>query len=148
MRMIALIQKRSRRGWWAYVIWLLIYVPSIMLFAGDTGTSVGQMWPFLIPVAILVLQLVQPTILVWAVISLPTFLYFGIFIYYAIAYKVGPQPMWDYDSQGVILGWVFFPALLGACVSLMVAAKLGAFRETRAEKRLPLHAPQRTPPEP
>jgi hypothetical protein len=75
----ALIQKRSRRGWWAYVIWLLIYAPTVMMFAGDTGASPARMWPFLIPVAILSLQLVRPTILIWAVISLPTFLYLGIY---------------------------------------------------------------------
>jgi hypothetical protein len=125
----ALLQKRSRRGWWAYVTWLLVYAPTVMVFAGDTGASARQMWPFLIPVPILVLQWVRPTILVWAVISLPTFLYLGIYSYYAIT--VGPQRQWI--SEDVILRCVFFSALLGASVALMAAAKLGAFRETRAD---------------
>src|SRR5258706_365892 len=30
----ALIQRRSRRGWWAYAIWLLVYLPTAMMFAG------------------------------------------------------------------------------------------------------------------
>jgi hypothetical protein len=130
--LIALIRQRSRRGWWVYMIWLLIYAPTAMMFAGDSGASVARMWPLLIPVAILVLQWVRPTILVWAVISLPTFLYFGIGIYYAITNNLGPHPQWEHDSEGVILGSVFLASLLGVCVALMFAVRLGAFRETRA----------------
>jgi hypothetical protein len=128
----ALIKERSRRAWWAYLIWLLIYAPTAMMFVGSTGASAAKVWPLLIPVAILILQWIRPTILVWAVISLPTFLYFGVAIYYAITNNLGPHPQWEYDSEGVVLGSVFLAALLGVCVALMAAAKLGAFRETRA----------------
>ena len=119
----ALIQQRNRRGWWVYVIWLLLYSATTMMFAGDTGASAAQMWPFLIPVAILILQWVRPTLLGWAVISLPTCLYFCVGIYYAVANNLRSHPQWEYDSEGVILGSVFLAVLLGMCIALIVAAR-------------------------
>jgi hypothetical protein len=115
------VQKRSRRGWWAYVIWLVVYVWSAMYFLGDTGTDVSEMWPFLIPIGIVILQLIRPTLLVWAVISLPTFVYFAVPIYYIIVNNIGPHPQWKDDSEGVILGAVFLTALFGLCVALIFA---------------------------
>jgi hypothetical protein len=132
-----LIKRRSRRGWWIYVIWLLSYVLSVMLYLGDTGADLAQVWPLFIPIPILVLQWVRPTVLVWVAISLPTFLYFGIVAFYEIIDITGPRPhgqsQWDSDSQGVILGWIFFAAWLVVCIALMFAPRPGAFRETRAD---------------
>jgi hypothetical protein len=129
--LVALTKERSRRGWWAYLIWLLLYAPTAMMYVDDTGASAIKLWPLLIPVAILILQWVRPTIIVWAIISLPTFLYFGIGIYYFITNNLGPHPQWEHDSEGVILGSVFLGLLLAVCIVLMAPAKLGAFRETR-----------------
>jgi hypothetical protein len=132
----ALIRRRSRRGWWAYVIWLLVYLPTAIMYAGAisflSGASAAQMWPLLIPIVIPIVQWVRPTILGWAVIFLPTFLYFAIGFYYAIRNNIGPHPQWEDDSEGVILGTVYLATLLGVCAALMFAARPRFLHETRA----------------
>jgi hypothetical protein len=132
----ALVERRSRRGWWAYVIWLLVYLPTAMMFAGEMsahgGAGAAQMWPLLIPIVILIAQWVRPTILGWGVLFLPTLLYFGIGVYYLIRNNLGAHPQWEHDSEGVILGSVFLAALLVACAALMFAARPRALHETCA----------------
>jgi hypothetical protein len=123
----ALTQRRSNRSRWVYVLCLLGYVATALMFAADIGVNSGAMlarlWPLLIPVGILITQLIRPTILGWAVISLPAFLYFGCGIYYAIRNDLGPHPQWDYDREGVIGGSIFMVVLFGVCVALMLAAR-------------------------
>ncbi len=130
----ALIQRRSRRGWWAYVIWLLVYLFTAMMFADEmafhTGATAAQLWPLLIPILIITVQWVRPTVLGWAIICLPTFLYFGIGVYYAVRNNVGPHPQWEHDLGGVILGAFFLTALLAACVALTFAARPRALHDT------------------
>jgi len=132
-----LVERRSRRGWWAYVIWLVVYLPTAMMFAGEmffhSGTRAAQMWPLLMPIVVLITQWVRPTLLGWVVIFLPTFLYFGVGVYYAITNNLGPHPQWEHDSEGVILGGVFLAALLGVCLALTLAARPRALHETRAD---------------
>jgi hypothetical protein len=134
--LVALVERRSRRGWWAYVIWLLVYLFTAMMFAGEmtahSGATAAQMLPLLIPVVIVIVQWVRPTILGWAVIFLPTFLYFGIGVYYAITNNLGPHPQWEHDLGGLILGSFFLAALLAACLAVMFAARPRRFHETHA----------------
>jgi hypothetical protein len=132
----ALVQRRSRQGWWAYVIWLLVYLFTAMMYADEmafhSGATATQMWPFLIPIVIIVVQWARPTILGWLVICLPTFLYFGLGVYYLVRNNLRPHPQWEYDSGGVILGSFFLAALLAACIALMFAARPRVLHETRA----------------
>jgi hypothetical protein len=132
----ALIQQRSRRGWWAYVIWLLVYLPLVMFFAGEmsfhSGARVAQMWPLLVPIVILIVQWARPTVLGWIVVFLPTLLYFGVGVYYIITNNLGAHPQWEHDSEGVILGSFFLAALLAVCIVLIFAARPRALHETRA----------------
>jgi len=118
------------------MIWLLVYLPTAMMFAGEmsfhNGARAAQLWPLLIPVVILIVQWVRPTLVGWAVIFLPTVLYFGVGVYYAIRNNLGPHPQWEHDSAGVILGSAFLAGLFGACVALMFAAKPRVLHETRA----------------
>jgi len=98
-----------------------------MMFAGEmafhSGTRAAQLWPLLIPVLIAILQIVRPTLLGWAIIFLPTILYFGVGIYYAITNNLGPHPQWENDEGGVILGSVFLAALLVICIAVGIAAR-------------------------
>jgi hypothetical protein len=84
--LVALVQRRSRRGWWVYVIWLLVYLFTAMMYADEmafhSGATAMQMWPLVIPIVIVIVQWVRPSVLGWAVICLPTFLYFGVGVYY------------------------------------------------------------------
>ena len=120
----------------ALLVCLLVYLPTAMMFAGEMSfhsrARAAQMWPLLIPIVILIVQWVRPTPLGWAVIFMPTFLYFGVGVYYAISNNLGPHPQWEYDSEGVILGSVFLAALLGVCIALTFAARPRALHETPA----------------
>jgi hypothetical protein len=125
--LVALVERRSRRGWWAYLIWLLVYLPTAMMFAGEMsfhgGAKTAQMWPLLLPIVIIIVQWMRPTLLGWVVLSLPTMIYFGVGIYYLVDNNLGAQPQWKTDSAGVILGFVFLGALLCVCVALIFGAR-------------------------
>jgi len=123
----ALIRERSRNGWWAYLIWLFVYLLTAALFAEEAhfhgGAGASKLWPLVIPIFVIICQWARPTILGWALVSVPTVLYFCLGLYYAIANNIGPHPQWEYDSSGVVLGVIFLLALLGACISLVYAAR-------------------------
>jgi len=129
--LVALVQRHSHRGWWAYLIWLLVYLFFAMMFAGEmefhNGATAAQVWPLLIPIVVVIVQWIRPTVLGWAVICLPTILYFGVGVYYMITENLGPHPQWEHDLGGVILGSLFLAVLLAACLSLMFAARPRAF---------------------
>ncbi len=93
--------------------------------------SAARMWPLLLPGAVIISQLIRPTVLGWPLILLPTLLYFGVGVYYAITNNLGPHPQWEHDSEGVILGSVLLAALLGVCVALLFAGRPKAFHGTR-----------------
>ena len=151
--LFVLVQLRSHRGWWAYVIWLLVYLFTAMMFADEmaahSGATATQLLPLLIPIVIIVVQWIRPTVLGWAVVSLPTFLYLGVGIYYEIKNDLGPHPQWEHDSEGVILGWFFLAALLAACLALTFAARPRRVHETKtAEPDGPANRSQPVGPEP
>jgi len=126
----ALIERRSRRGGWAYFVWLLVYSLTAMMFAGEMEFHVGantiQLSALLVPILIVVVQLIRPTILGWIVIFSPTFLYFCVGVFYFVGNNLGSRPQWQDDLEGVVLGSLFLVALLGACMALSFAAKPGA----------------------
>lgn len=134
--LVTLIERRSRHGWWAYVIWLLVYSFTAMMFAGEVAAHSGapavQMLPLLIPILVVIVQWVRPTILGWSVIFLPTFLYFGVGVYYAITNNLGPHPQWEHDLGGLVLGSFFLAALLVACIAVTFAARPRRIDENRA----------------
>ena len=116
------VRQRSRSGWWAYLIWLLLYLFTAFLFAEEahfhSGAGANQFVPLLIPVVIVLLQWVRPTILGWSIIFLLTVLYFCVGVYYVFTNNLGPQPQWAYDSSGLVVSLLFLLALLGVCIAL------------------------------
>jgi hypothetical protein len=76
----ALVERRTRRGSWAYLLWLLAYVP-MMIFCADFAfwnLRPFQLLPLLIPIVIILVQLIWPTLLGWAVIALPSVFVAGV----------------------------------------------------------------------
>jgi hypothetical protein len=132
--LVALVQLRSHRGWWAYLIWLLVYLFFAMMFAEEMGAHDGatatQGWPLLVPIVVVIVQWIRPTILGWAIICLSTLIYFGVGAYYMITENFGPHPQWKHDLGGVILGSLFLVVLLAVCIALIFAARPRAFLET------------------
>ena len=121
----ALIVRRTRERGWAYGLWLLVYLPTAWLFAGEmaahSGAGVLAMLPLLIPVAIAVAQMIYPTLLGWAVIVVPSVLYAGVGVFYLIRNATRRQPQWEYDLSGFILGSVFVGAFIAVCIALILA---------------------------
>ena len=115
------VRQRSRGGWWAYLIWLLLYLFTAFLFAGEvyfhSGAGASQLLPLLIPVVIVLLQWVRPTILGWSIIFLLTVLYFCVGVYYVFTNDLGRA----YDSSGLVVSSLFLLALLGVCIALAFA---------------------------
>ena len=71
----ALIIRRSRGRSWAYGLWILVYLPTAWLFAGEmvahSGAGFAAMLLLLIPIAVAIVQMIYPTMLGWAVILIP-----------------------------------------------------------------------------
>ena len=121
----ALIIRRGRGRAWAYGLWLLVYLPTALLFAGEmsahSGAGIITMLPLLIPVAIAVAQMIYPTLLGWTVILIPSVLYAGFGLFYLIRNATERQPQWEHDLAGFIMGSIFVGAFIAVCVALIFA---------------------------
>jgi hypothetical protein len=81
MRLVrAVVKRRTRRGVWAYLLWLLAYLPPMVWIAGGLSFQVRpyQMLPLLIPLVVVLVQVVYPTWLGWAVIVIPSVCFAGV----------------------------------------------------------------------
>ena len=121
----SLFQRRHRRHSWAYVLWLLAYLPTAWLYAGELAFHAGarayQMWPLLVPVAIVIAQMIYPTLAGWVVILIPSVLYTGVGVFYLIRNATEKQPQWQYDLSGFIMGFIFVGAFIAVCAALIFA---------------------------
>ena len=121
----ALILRRSRRRAWAYGLWLLVYLPTALLFADEmaahSGAGIAAMLPLLVPIAIVVAQMIYPTLLGWAVILIPSVLYGGVGVFYLIRNATERHPQWEYDLSGFIMGSIFVGAWVAVCLALILA---------------------------
>jgi hypothetical protein len=76
----SLFKRRTRRASWAYICWILAYVP-LMVFVSDFvffRLRPYQYLPLLIPLAVVIVQLVYPTLLGWAVVVIPSVFVAGV----------------------------------------------------------------------
>jgi len=119
----AFIVRRSRGGAWAYGLWLLVYLPTAWLFAGElaahSGAGVLAMLPLLIPVAIAFAQMIYPTMLGWWIIIIPSVLYAAVGLFYLIRNATERPPQRERDLSGFILGSIFVGAFVASCVALI-----------------------------
>lgn len=120
-----LVGRRSRQGSWAYAVWLMLYLLTAWLFAGElafhSGAGPYQMLPLLIPVFVVAAQIAYPTLLGWSLIFVPSILYCGAGIYFLLRNSIQMQPQWDYDPGGFIMGSFFVIAYLTVCLCLLFA---------------------------
>ena len=76
----SLFKRRTRRASWAYILWILAYLP-LMVFVSDFvffRLRPYQYLPVLIPVAVIIVQLAYPTLLGWAVVVIPSVFVAGV----------------------------------------------------------------------
>ena len=119
--LLSLVRRRSRVKAWAYAIWLLVYLLTGCYCVGGLEIPAARAWPFLIPVGLLIVHVVYPTLLGWLIFFVPTVLYLGAGVYYAVSNNIGPHPQWQGDMEGVVLGSVFIAAMFGVCAALYSA---------------------------
>jgi hypothetical protein len=121
MLLISLVRRRSHRGWWAYLILLLFYIFMASWFACDLNLSSSSLWPLLIPVIIITAQLIWPTVLGWAIIITPVFLYFCNGALEAIKDSFSSDPLWKWNPGGFVVMLIVLAVLFGVCLALAFA---------------------------
>ena len=82
----AVVERRARRGSWVYMLGLLVWLPPMLLAAGNLSFHVRawQLLPLLIPIAAVVVQMVYPTLLGWAVIVIPSVFTTGVMLFFVV----------------------------------------------------------------
>jgi hypothetical protein len=78
----AAIKRRTRRGSWAYILWLLAYLP-LMLFIASFHRRPDQML-LLIPIVVVLTQLAYPTLVGWAAIVIPSMFVTGVALFFVV----------------------------------------------------------------
>jgi hypothetical protein len=76
----SLFKRRTRRASWAYILWILAYLP-LMVFVSDFvffRLRPYQYLPLLIPLTVIIVQLAYPTLLGWAVVVIPSGFFAGV----------------------------------------------------------------------
>ena len=123
---LALFYRRRRRVW-VYVLWLLAYIITNLLYAElyrvENLRPSDWLLPILVPAVVVMAQIIYPTIFVWAVISLPTVFIAGVRAYELI------------NDIGRIQGPSdFFLELFAVSVSVGTCVGLILFRPRLLEK--------------
>ena len=101
----AVFGRRIRRGSWAYILWLLAYLP-FMIWSADYAFVHPRPYQFLlllIPVAVVVVQLVYPTLLGWAVFVIPSVFVAGVGVYFVVL--TAPRRVQD-DLAGLVISFI------------------------------------------
>jgi hypothetical protein len=119
-RVIAMIRRRERNGWWAYAVWLVPYLlyAAFQIEEGSfhDGAGFQQMWPLALPLLVVVAQWLWPTVLGWVVLVAPT----AFFVITGVLAAVQPDSisMSYSDPQWLRLRLVFLALLLIGGVAL------------------------------
>jgi len=115
-----IIEKRSRKGFWVYILLGLVYIVFALWYAEELrfhgGIPIQNMWPLAIPLLLITFQIVYPTMLAWIVIFLPSALYTSVGIYYFAKNTLGAS--WEYDQGGYFLGLAVISVMVGLCFGL------------------------------
>ena len=116
----AVLGRRIRRGSWAYILWLLAYMP-FMIWSADFVFVHPRPYQFLlllIPLAVVVVQLVYPTLLGWALFVIPSVFVAGVGVYFVIL--TAPRRAQD-DLAGLVGSSVAAAFYVLVCVALWYA---------------------------
>ena len=108
---------RPIRAWWAYVLWILIYL--FICALGHEDVLPDPAWLALIPVVLVIMHMIYRTAMGWLIILVPTLLYSGVGVYYMVADFTEERPMWSHDPVHFIFLAFFVGALLATCAGLL-----------------------------
>lgn len=117
-----LIIRRSRGHGWTYGSWLLAYLPvgwwAAQEIARDTGKNGKVLW--LIPIAIVVAQMIYPTLFTWAIILTLSVLLNVVCLFYLAINVIHPSPL-GYSQGGLIIGLIYNGLLIAVSTALIYA---------------------------
>ena len=116
----ALVKRRTRRGFWAYILWLLVWVP-LMVFIASFQLRPYQML-LLIPIVVVLVQVGYPTLLGWAVIVMPSVFFTGVMAYFVVVTAPGRL---QHDLAGLVISSVAAGIYVLVCVALWYARPKG-----------------------
>ena len=139
----SLVQRRSSRNGAAYVPWAFTYVLiGFMLWHGKADRSpdeVLSLWPGIIPLCIIGVQCLRPTVLGWLFVFVFALACNGFFVYVEfLAYRVRDQSEGGWQGTSLLL--LFVALFIVAPVALLVAA----WPKALSGSPPPNHALQRT----
>jgi uncharacterized membrane protein len=77
-----IFERRTRRGSWAYIVWLLAYLPLLGFIASFNGRPYLML--LLIPLAVVLVQLAYPTLFGWAVVVIHTVFCVGVMFFFVV----------------------------------------------------------------
>ena len=119
--MHVLVERRTRRGSWAYILWLLAYLPPMVWIAGDLSFQVHpyQLLPLLIPIGVVLVQIAYPTLLGWAVIAIPSALFAGVGVFFVVL--TAPARDSQHEPAGLVISSVAAGVYVLVCVALWFA---------------------------
>ncbi len=127
MRLLpAVLGRRIRRGSWAYILWLLAYLPFVVWSAGFVFVRPRpyHCLLLLIPLAAVVAQIVYPTLLGWAVFVIPSVFVAGVGVYFVVLTAL--RRVQD-DLAGLVISFI------AAGIYVLVGAALWFARPKRVE---------------
>ncbi len=111
--------RRRKRCILSYLFWLVVYGATIFFYICDAEKDLMGTLPFLLPIAVVIFQMIYPTLFVRWVIVVPSCAYTVSGAYYLI--RDIAENQWEYDRQGLALGLVFVISYTGACISLILS---------------------------
>jgi hypothetical protein len=117
----AVIARRTRRGSWAYILWLLAHLPPMVWIAGGLSFNVRpyQMLPLLIPIVVVLVQLVLPTLLGWAVIAIPSVFFAAVGVCAVVI--TAPVRVQRHELTALVISSVTAGVYVLVCVALWFA---------------------------
>ena len=117
----SLVKRRTRRGSWAYILGLLVWLPPMVFAAGDLSFHVRpyQLLPLLIPVVVVLVQLAYPTWLGWAVIVMPSVFFAGVGVVSVIL--TAPVRIQRHEPAALVISSIAAAVYVLVCVALWFA---------------------------
>jgi hypothetical protein len=113
----AAVKRRTRRGSWAYILWLLAWLPP-MVFIASFYLRPYQML-LLIPIIVALVQVVYPTLLGWAVIVIPSVFFTGAMGFFVIV--TAPARVQRCEPESLVISSVAAGVYALVCVALWFA---------------------------
>jgi hypothetical protein len=117
----SLVERRTRRGSWAYILGLLVWLPPMVFAAGDLSFHVRpyQLLPLLIPVVVVLVQLAYPTLFGWAVIVIPSAFTAGVMFFFVVL--IAPARVQQHELAALVISSIAAAVYVLVCVALWFA---------------------------